>query len=165
MAMYTQQGEIVQNEIVAVFRLCTQLQGKFVISVDSKSLQDVVEGRLRTKTKKWNCRLDTSQQIRQICILKLKAMALHLVFLIHASNKSALVPTECFLKEIEKVKRMFPPERENTLIKLETSTDRDFLKELLRKLAEIPGGTESYKPGVVARIVNINSKYHLHFLL
>ena len=103
--MHTQQGEIVQNAIVEIFRLCTQLQGRFVLSLDTQDVEDAEGDSIRNKSKHRKCRLDTSQQIRQICMLKLKAMALHLVFLVRASNKSALVPTEAFLKEIEKVDR------------------------------------------------------------
>ena len=91
-----------------------------------------------------------SQQIRQICVLKLRAMALHLVFLIRASNKSALIPTECFFKEIEKVKRRFksPP----GVLKISGAVhDGDFLCDLLKQFPETSGGSESRKPGMVAR--------------
>ena len=148
-AMFTQQGEIVQNGIFEVFRLCTQLQGKFIISnftgseiIDSK--KDDIKRRVKRPY------LQSSHQIRQICVLKLRAMALHLVFLIRASNKSALIPTECFFKEIEKVKRRFrsPP----GVLKISGAVhDGDFLCDLLKQFPETSGGSESRKPGMVAR--------------
>ena len=160
-AMHTQQGEIVQNGIVELFRLCTQLQGRFVFSLDPNVKGDVRKDRLLTKNKYESSKMCKSQQIRQIHMLKLKAMALHLVFLVRTSNKSARTPTECFLKEVEQVHRMSPPiMEEEDVAKLEITPSSGasvpegfFLSELLRKLAEIPGGPEGRKPGVVARIL------------
>ena len=48
---------------------------------------------------------------------------------------------------------MFPSTKEGKMVKLETGLHGDFLYELLRKLADIPGGAEGRKPGAVARIL------------
>ena len=42
---------------------------------------------------------------QQVRLLKLQVMALQLVFTVKASNKSALFPTEAFLKEVEAIGR------------------------------------------------------------
>ena len=71
--------------------------------MESKDTQTGEGDGNETKNNSKRVKLSTSQQIRQICVLKLKAMALHLVFVVRSSNKSALGPTECFFREIEKV--------------------------------------------------------------
>ena len=48
---------------------------------------------------------------------------------------------------------MFPSTKAEKIVKLEVASDSDFLYELLRKLADIPGGSEGRKPGIVARIL------------
>jgi len=128
----------------------SQLQGKFVIT-ESKDTHTGESDGTETKNRPKRVKLTTSQQIRQICVLKLKAMALHLVFVVRSSNKSALGPTECFFREIEKVGRRFLSNKDGINDKLETTSDGDFLHNLLRKFSEIPSGSEGRKPGVVAR--------------
>ena len=149
-AMFTQQGELVNNAITEMFRLCTQLQGRFVISsANAKYHKGGNATESNDNAKK--ARLTTVHQIRQICVLKLKAMALHLVFLVRASNKSALIPTECFFKEIEKVKRRFLASNDGIRDTGDNFSDNDFLQNLLSKFSEVPGGSEGRKPGLVAR--------------
>ena len=147
-AIFTQQGEIVQNAISEIFRLCTLLQGKFIIS-HSKS--DMLKADSSAKFTQKKTKLNTSQQIRQICVLKLQAMALHLVFLVRASNKSALGPTECFFKEMEKVKRRFWSTREEINEKLDKEFQSDFLHNLVQTFSGASDGSEARKPGHVAR--------------
>ena len=148
-AIFTQQGEIVQNAIIEVFRLCTLLQGKFIISnltKDDNKTESIVPTTSQKKIK-----LNTSQQIRQICVLKLQAMALHLVFLVRASNKSALGPTESFFKEMEKVKRKFWATKEEISEKLGKDVKSDFMQNLIQTFSGIVDGSEARKPGLVAR--------------
>jgi len=78
---------------------------------------------------------------QQVRLLKLQVMALQLVFTVKASNKSALFPTEAFLKEVEAIGR--DPELVDT---------SHFVAKVLR---EIQGCSPSdqRKPGVVTRIL------------
>merc|ERR1712223_355514 len=148
-AIFTQQGEIVQNAIIEVFRLCTLLQGKFIISNSTKD-DNKTESTVPTTSQK-KMKLDTSQQIRQVCVLKLQAMALHLVFLVRASNKSALGPTESFFKEMEKIKRKFWATKEEISEKLGKDVKSDFMHNLIQTFSGIVDGSEARKPGLVAR--------------
>ena len=160
-AMQTQQGEVVQNTIAELFRLCSQLQGRFVFTSGQGDSHmngtagvqsDVNESRLNKKQEEKKMQKGSHQQNRLLHALKLKAMALHLVFLIRRSNKSALTPTEHFLREVEKVSRMFPMESDDSAMVV-GGKPRHFLHDLLHKLHELPSGAEGRKPGVVARVL------------
>merc|ERR1719479_272952 len=73
--MQGQQGQILSENITELFKLCLQMESKF------SNLKP--------------------QQLRLIRILRLRIRALHLVFLMKATNKSALTSTELLLKELD----------------------------------------------------------------
>ena len=97
--MQSQQSSILNENINELFKLCLQLEFKFT---------------------------DLKQNYaRSIKIMKLKIRALHLVFLMKATNKSALNSTEIFLKELENIQ------------KTEDNVENcPFLKDLIQSLTE-----------------------------
>ena len=97
-----------------LFRLCAELEHRFVgVGPDEK---------------------------RQVLLLKLQAMAVHLVHLVKGSNKSALYPTELFLKEVESLKK--------TLKEARSAAETAFFDQVVDKLSGI-----ERKPGVVVRML------------
>ena len=97
--MQSQQSAILSEHINELFKLCLQLECRF------------------TNLK--------PNLVKSIKIMKLKIRALHLVFLMKATNKSALNSTEIFLKELE------------NLQKTEDNVEEcPFLKELISSLTE-----------------------------
>ena len=73
--MQGQQGQILSENITELFKLCLQLESKY------SNLKP--------------------QQLKLIGILRLRIRALHLVFLVKATKKSALTSTELLLKELD----------------------------------------------------------------
>ena len=97
--MQCQQSSILSGHINELFKLCLQLEFKF------------------THLK--------PGYVRRIKLLKLEIRALHLVFLMKATNKSALNSTEIFLKELELLQQNG-----------DQVQDSPFLKDLIQSLAE-----------------------------
>jgi integrator complex subunit 4 len=133
--MQSTQAEIVSSNISALFKLCLQLEIKFT------NLKAV--------------------QLKQIKILRLQIRALHLVFLMKATNKSALNATELFLKELEGLGS--------------EAQQSPFLQELNKSLTNASsadeggggggGGGGARKPGVLGRILQpLLAKYPIDVL-
>ena len=100
--MQCQQSSILSGHINELFKLCLQLEFKF------------------THLK--------PNYVRRLKLMKLKIRALHLVFLMKATNKSALNSTEIFLKELEILQQN---ENQDQVLQ-----DSPFLKDLIQSLAE-----------------------------
>lgn len=113
-ALASQQTEIIETNIATVGNLTLQLKHKF------SNLSPALK--------------------RRIQILKIHLHSLHLLFLVRASNKSALNAADLLLSEIE-------------LINLESSDEEiaasPFLSDLIKKLSE----AVDHKPGTIVRII------------
>ena len=121
--MQGQQGQILSENISELFRLCLQLESKF---------SNVKVG-----------------QIKTIRVLRLRIRALHLVFLMKATNKSALTSTELLLKELDNLQIT------------EEYQDCPFVKDLLKSLTD----EMNRKPGALVRILQpLLTKYPLECL-
>ena len=110
--MQGQAGQILADNIAELFKLCLQLESKF------SNLKP--------------------QHIQLIKILRLRIRALHLVFIMKATNKSALTSTELLLKELE------------AFNKNEEYKDNLFVKDLLQSVSE----EANRKPGALVRLIN-----------
>ncbi len=80
---------------------------------------------------------------KHIKTMRLQTFALHLVFLVRASNKSALHSTERLLKEMDSIKREFETG--------DSFTMDGFLKDLVSSLPT--DEKERKKPGVIVKIL------------
>jgi hypothetical protein len=106
------QSAILSDHINDLFKLCLQLENKFI--------------NLKPHMKK------------HIKVLRLRIRALHLVFLMKATNKSALNSTELLLKELDGL------QKEEDIIQ-----DFAFVKDLLHSLLD----ESQRKAGILVRIL------------
>lgn len=123
--MQGQQGHIFTDNMAELFKLCLQLESQFTNLKPS--------------------------YLRQIKILRLRIRALHLVFLMKATNKSALNSTELLLKELDGLKKTDDANQESP-----------FVKDLLAALNADEG---QRKAGVLVRILQpLLTKYPIESL-
>ncbi|CAB4067195.1 INTS4 [Lepeophtheirus salmonis] len=116
--------DMIKNNIDTMFKICLQLRHRFRVPKDSVLHKRIGE-------------------------LKLVVMALNLLFIVRASNKSALNASEMFMKEMRRVISSYEDE-EGNVKEDEILSTSPFLYNLLCKLNE---EKEEHKPGVIARVV------------
>ncbi len=118
-SMAAQETAIIEANLANLSRLCLQLSHRFsALSVPQR---------------------------RKVHLLKIHVLALRLVFLVRASNKSALSATDRFLNEVADYAAIYEEEGESS----SNASASPFFLALLKRLTE----ADDHKPGAVVRLV------------